>query len=237
MHRRGFTLIELLVVIAIIALLIAILVPSLSKARHRARELVCGSNIRSMILAVHVYANDHKDHLVSAGLAHGGSVNEHAAWINLLEKEYGNPLVARCPVDESPHWEIPISGPERPNTKRRSSYGINYYTVKRIGNHGPYNKLGMIPRPNKTIYFVELPELGEYAASDHIHAEDWWSDPRRLASEQMAIERHKDRANYGFMDGRVEPHVFEDTYEIDYEASEFPTLAWKHNMYDPFIAR
>lgn len=53
--RRGFTLIELLVVIAIIALLVSILLPSLNRAKHLAREVTCASNMRSLGIAAHIY--------------------------------------------------------------------------------------------------------------------------------------------------------------------------------------
>src|ERR1051326_1646048 len=53
--RSGFTLIELLVVVAIIALLIAILLPSLGKARERARIAYCSSNCRQICVAYRTY--------------------------------------------------------------------------------------------------------------------------------------------------------------------------------------
>lgn len=56
--RNGFTLIELLVVVAIIALLVAILVPSLQKARALAKEVVCGSNLRQIGYGLRMYADD-----------------------------------------------------------------------------------------------------------------------------------------------------------------------------------
>lgn len=59
--HAGFTLIELLVVIAIIALLLSILLPSLSKARERGRSVVCLSNFRQIGTAATLYANDWKE--------------------------------------------------------------------------------------------------------------------------------------------------------------------------------
>ena len=69
-RRRAFTLVELLVVIGIIALLIAVLMPALSKARDQANSIKCMSNMRQIGQAYLMHAAERRNHVPTAGLIH-----------------------------------------------------------------------------------------------------------------------------------------------------------------------
>ena len=78
--KRGFTLIELLVVISIIAMLLAILMPALGRAKEAAKRVVCLSNQRQLGLAWHVYAESNNGKLCSSAPGQPGDDHKYS-WV------------------------------------------------------------------------------------------------------------------------------------------------------------
>lgn len=78
--RKAFTLIELLVTISLIALLIALLLPALSRATDSARQIQCASNLKQWGVALFAYAADHDEALPKSPTPHGDRVHPMIAW-------------------------------------------------------------------------------------------------------------------------------------------------------------
>jgi prepilin-type N-terminal cleavage/methylation domain-containing protein/prepilin-type processing-associated H-X9-DG protein len=118
MTRRGFTLIELLVVIAIIAILAAILFPVFARAREKARQASCQSNLKQVALAFMMYAQDYDEkvtHTITkcwAGSTDQSSVSVYAL-IYPYVKNVGvfncpsSPYDGNCGGHGIPHHNVP----------------------------------------------------------------------------------------------------------------------------------
>ena len=112
-RRAGFTLVELLVVIGIIAVLVALLLPALQKARRAALQVTCQSNLRSIGQAYTMYVNDNKSTMLPGEVRWPSSIGTVSSrwymqlrpYVNKNLSVDGNQNVSvkvwRCPADET----------------------------------------------------------------------------------------------------------------------------------------
>jgi prepilin-type N-terminal cleavage/methylation domain-containing protein/prepilin-type processing-associated H-X9-DG protein len=130
--KKGFTLIELLVVIAIIALLLAILMPSLKKVKERAKQTICMTNLRGIGLAVQLYVNDHDNRTAPkhgngyawTHPATGEEVAAKDAYWGMAYNDYAkNPKIFSCSTFSSMKSTIYTLG----DGDIMGGYGINRY--------------------------------------------------------------------------------------------------------------
>ncbi len=107
---KGFTLIELLVVVAIIAVLISILLPSLSAARCQAKRTKCASNVHSIGQAINLCWAENKGY--GPGWDDGAVARNMLTWYDVLfDMDYsGDEKVGLCPADERPDGPVETRG-------------------------------------------------------------------------------------------------------------------------------
>ena len=136
MRRKGFTLIELLVVIAIIAILAAILFPVFARAREKARQTSCLSNVKQIALAVDMYTTDYDEAYPMSIFLSGGRAY---AFYHAIMPYMKNAQIMHCPSEQNriPAAAFPGLGIPLAPGFDGASYNGNYA----IFEDGPNNPL------------------------------------------------------------------------------------------------
>jgi len=179
----GFTLIELLVVIAVIAIVAAMLFPVFAKAREKARQITCVSNLRQLTQAITLYSEDYDEDLPYWSYfysSQGGSKTPNhleSLWFNAIYPYVKNSKVFNCPDAGDSRslrqtivgsWADPVafntSGVVSPLMDQSVDYGYNELMSVGLMCHvdGPCN-IGATANPSLTLLLADcdLPLTGE----------------------------------------------------------------------------
>ena len=182
MQRRGFTLIELLVVIAIIAILAAILFPVFARAREKARQTSCLSNLKQLGLGLMMYTQDYDEDTPFAysGASYPGGGWWVGTWKERLYPYVKNYQIYQCP---SQPLSLPPAG--------YGNYGINAY----IGETISYVNMAQVTKPAETF------AIGENADGDWVIEPNGNYCTPPFAETGWVVPIHNNGSNFAFLDG------------------------------------
>jgi prepilin-type processing-associated H-X9-DG protein/prepilin-type N-terminal cleavage/methylation domain-containing protein len=196
--RSAFTLVELLVCIGIVALLIALLLPALVRAREQAKSAQCLSNLRQIGHGVHMYANANKLFFPLLTHAHDDPT---IGWLVTLVPYGTNPAVRLCPSDErepTPVTSYVVNDHMRP---LRPGVDFDPVTGQTLPGGRPkaFLKLTDVRKSSEKVYVAETDHN-----TDHLHSIGWTTPAEVEAG--IPVRRHARRnANYLFVDGHAAP--------------------------------
>lgn len=221
-RQTGFTLLEILVVVAIIALLVAILLPSLVRAREQTRRTVCQSNLRQLQQGVVFYLSDHKGIFpphrteVEPGTRGRDDLGEWA-WFRQLERYTKSPEVPHCPTLKTDTQEDAGVIWSWGYNRLEIGYGYNAWFLG-LWNHasapGAYEEhFGLRSYPWFAEARVKNPSLNILFADANPKADRlfggqlWWpyiEGDTGGSGEGVNVRRHRQGGNVVFNDGHAE---------------------------------
>jgi prepilin-type N-terminal cleavage/methylation domain-containing protein len=229
-QTNGFTLIELLVVIAIIAILAALLLPSLSAAKAHAYRVQCINNIRQLTVIWNLYSSDNRDALAPNG---GGRPRPSGPYLWVLGSNHGypqalveprflmspelslfapylqTPRIYKCPTDNS---TMKVGNKDVPKIR---SYSMNSYVGTSPGNAEPPVRLNQAYRA----YLRSTSLASDYPATRFLFMD---VNPASLCTPGFGVDMaqdifihlpstaHRNSGVLSFADGHTESHKWVD---------------------------
>jgi len=225
--RKAFTLIELLVVIAIIALLLALLLPALERAREQAKRTLCLNNLRQLMLAWNMYADENDGKIVRGDAEEYNSMHPNElAWVRKDWPRYtltDDEMIKAIKAGALFYYTRSIKLYKCPN----ATYGEwRTYAIVDAMNatnlDAPSNKMfkhrtEILKPAQRCVFLDDSGATGMGAWSIHYSQPAWWDEPPN---------RHGDGATWAFVDGHSEYWKWQDplTHTYNY-TDEGP---WKH---------
>ena len=244
---RRFTLIELLVVIAIIAILAAMLMPALSKAREAARASNCIANQKQCVLAMGMYANDNRGAYVLRD-----SITPNCTRCNPAHSKYpwadfiacngyinADSKALTCPSLSNPVRDTPGTGTHTwtyatPSGSYQASFDAE-------DPNSPYRDLRLLMRAGVSGGANSARHLNSKAvrnASQCFYTVDSWADNHKKQqytlnrTGNIISTRHNGRANFGFVDGHVAAYDPVEMFTIMRNNTDdyCPSGTWKYTV-------
>ncbi len=217
MKRKGFTLIELLVVVAIIALLVAILLPSLANARNQAKSVACASNLRSVVSVQYIYASEYNG-VVPSYYEYTSPTPGSYAWSQWLTNNgyvnKNNRSILLCSA------YVPYTFP--------TSYGeYSTYGMIRDFSGTVMSEVWLSPHTNQNVFYKignavvntsNLPLVADTVKIDDSKLQQFycfWSNDYS-SGVHIRLMHPGNKANIGFADGHAEAVTNKDLIKIGF---------------------